>query len=343
VSGAGTERCRGAGKPASRGFALLGLLLALAGGARAQGAPPEAAPMLPFLVQSICLDGGGRPMPGVLPFEPACQRRAPAQPGALPYRRHDWPVAAVAARDPLGYQASDSLLTRYHGRPAVVHALDFGQGDRRFGVLDRGRGDGGNLMFLGEAAVFAAMTEDATGGVQWFRSPDCRQGGSGMHGWLLFVWPATAQWQSQLVQLSIAPSPEICPPAFGPSYTRWRLARFPLPWREAATGAVGELPAEAIVSEHYAGTSIQAAHHLERFLLVRDLGLVRWERWENLALSRIAGAAQQAERVEAQNRCPELPMTGAPGPGWVRTACRFWTNFVRATPGGPPLRALDWP
>ena len=234
------------------------------------------------------------------------------------------------------------MLGTLLGQPAVIHGFDFGGGDRRFGVLDRGRGDGGQAVPIESGIAYIAMTEDGSGGVQWFLSPDCQAGGRGWQGWLLAETPITEAWRERVVRLRIAPQAEACPRAFDLSLTRWRGARIALPWREAATGAVFETHTEIIVSEHFGGGTIALADHLERFVLARGLGLVRWERWENFSLSRLALREQMAETIARQGRCPALEFSAAPAENWRMVDCRFWTNMVRAT-AAAPLRALDWP
>lgn len=324
----------------NRRCTIIGVLLTMYGTLGAA----HAQELLPFLVQSLCIDAAGAVMPGVLPFEPGCTRRAPANRGAfLAYRRHDWPAIEHAARQPQGYQAQDATLGTLLGQPAVIHGFDFG-GDatRQFGVLDRGRGDGGQVVALADSEAFIVMTEDAGGGMQWFLSPDCAQGERGWKGWLLAKAPVDEAWSERLVRLRIAPSAEACPRAFDVSLTRWRRDRVALPWREAATGVEARVPAEVIVSEHFGGDAVARADHLERFFLARDLGMVRWERWENLARSRLPNRVAMAEMISRQRRCPALAHSVPPAPDWVMVDCRMWTNVVRAT-ADKPLRVLDWP
>lgn len=321
-----------------RSLALVGLL-ALSSIPGAAGAQE----LLPFLVQSQCTDGAGAAIPGLLPFEAGCTGRAPARRDAgLAYRRHDWPAAEHAARQPLGYQAQDAVLGTLLGRPAAIHTFDFGGGARRFGVLDRGRGDGGQVVPLDGPAAYVAMTEDAGGGLQWFRSPDCAQGGLGWRGWLLAEAPVNEQWSERVLRLRIASSADACPREFDASLTRWRRARAELPWREAATGATARIAAEIIVSEHFGGASVASADHLERFFLARDLGMVRWERWQNLARSRQPALEARAEALARQGRCPAMDFSVPPAAGWAMVDCRTWTNMLRAS-AAAPLRALDWP
>jgi hypothetical protein len=318
-----------------RGFLLSGLL-----------ATPGAAQsaLEPWLVQSACLDEAGRALPGRLPIDPACTRRAPQrQSDPMPYRRHDWPAVEHARAQPQGYQASDAVLGTLMGHPAAIHTFDFGAGEgRRFGTFDNGRGDGGQVVPLTPGAAFIAMTEDGGGGVQWFLSPDCRQGGLGWQGWLVAAPQPSEAWSEQVVRLRIAPAAAACPARFDESLTRWRRTALDLPWRDAATGRTGTAPVDAIVSEHYGGGAIATADHLERFVLARDLGMVRWERWDNAARSRRTTIAQDAAMIARQQRCPPLALSEPPGPAWQMTDCRTWTNFVRAAPGRP-LRAMAWP
>ncbi|CAH0247283.1 hypothetical protein ROS9278_03049 [Roseomonas sp. CECT 9278] len=318
-----------------RGFLLCAVL----------AAPALAqSPLEPWLVQSACLDAAGRMVPGRLPIDAGCARRvAQQQADPMPYRRHDWPAVEHAAAQPQGYQASDAVLGTLMGRPAAIHTFDFGAGEgRRFGAFDSGRGDGGQVVPLTPGPAYIAMTEDGGGGVQWFLSPDCRQGGLGWQGWLVAAPQPGAGWSERVVRLRIAPTAAACPTRFDDSLTRWRRTPLDLPWRDAATGRQGSARVDAIVSEHYGGGAIATADHLERFVLARDLGMVRWERWENTARSRRPNLARDAATFARQQRCPPLALSEAPDAGWLMTDCRTWTNFVRAAPGRP-LRAMAWP
>ena len=335
----GSRQPRGGGPRLSRLFRAC----LLAGAALCAPLAARAQELLPWLVQHVCLDDAGAPIPGLLPFEPGCARSAAARADSpLPYRRHDWPAREHAAHQPQGYQAQDAVVGTLLGVPAVIHTFDFGGGPRRFGHFDRGQGDGGQVMAIEPRVAFIAMTEDGGGGVQWFRSPDCATGGNGWNGWLLAEAPVTGQWQERVMRLRIGPGPDSCPARFNLSLTRWRAARIALPWREATTGAVAVVAAEVIVSEHFGGGSVARSDHLERFFLARGLGMVRWERWENFAISRRADRHEMAGIMARQGRCPAVEFSTPPGSEWRLVDCRTWTNMVRATRDAP-LRALDWP
>ena len=293
------------------------------------------------MAQAACLDAQGVPSPGRLPFEPGCGRGRPLAAGdPLPYRKHDWPGAPHAAALPRGYQASDSLLGTLLGRPAVLQTFDFGHDARAFGRFDSA--DGGQAVLLRDGAAASPMTQDGGGGVQWFQSPDCRAGAGPAPGWLFAALPLGEAWQERVVRINKARGPDECPVAFAPSLTRWRTARVDLPWREAATGAVAAATAEVLVSEHFGGAGVDTADHLERFWFARGLGLTRWERWENPALSRLPGRERMARVIAESGRCPRIALGEPPAAGWQLVDCRTWTNMVRAAPGAP-LAALAWP
>lgn len=306
----------------------------------AQGAWAAEEPFMPFMAQSVCLDAQGAVQAGRLPFEPGCERSRPLSAGeSLPYRKHDWPGAADAAAQPRGYQASDSLLGTLVGRPAILQTFDFGGGRRVFSRLDPA--DGGQAVFVQDGAAASPMTQDGGDGVQWFQAPDCRPG-EPAPGWLFAALPLSEAWQERVVRLNKARGPGQCPTAFSPSLTRWRTARIDLPWREAADGAVAAATVEAIVSEHFGGAGVEGADHLERFWFVRGLGLARWERWENIAKSRLPGRDRMAATIAESRRCPAIAFGDPPADGWRLVDCRTWTNMARAAPGAP-LAALEWP
>ena len=293
------------------------------------------------MAQSVCLDAQDAPRPGLLPFEPGCERSRPLSTGEpLPYRKHDWPGASHAAVLPRGYQASDSLRGTLLGRPAILQTFDFGHDTRAFARFDSA--DGGQAVLLRDGAAASPLTQDGGGGVQWFQSPDCRNAPGPAPGWLFAAPPLGEAWQERVVRLNKARSPDECPLAFAPSLTRWRTARIELPWREAATGAVAAASAEVLVSEHFGGASVETADHLERFWFARGLGLARWERWEHTARSRLRDRDRMARIIAESRRFPPIALGEPPAEGWRLVDCRTWTNMVRAAPGAP-LAALPWP
>ncbi|WP_149539047.1 hypothetical protein [Siccirubricoccus phaeus] len=319
----------------TRLLVVLGVLLG--------GGAAGAQDLAPFFVQAGCVDAAGRPQPGMLPFESGCGRPRPLAAGQpLPYRKHDWPAEAEAAALPQGYQASDSLLGTLRGRRAALQSFDFADATRAFARRDPG--DGGQAVVLDPGGAWAVLTEDGSGGRQWFQGPRCGQRalrGEPDRGWLFALAPLREGWQQRVVRLGISAAAEACPAALNPSLTRWRMLRLELPWRDAG-GPPRAVAAEVLLSEHYGGAGIAMADHLERFWFARDLGLVRWERWENPARSPALRIAAMAALLAASGRCPPVAGAEPPGPGWRAVDCRLWTNFARAAPGAM-LRGLEWP
>ena len=94
--------------------------------------PSAADELMPFLVQSVCVDGYGR-IREVLPIDAACSLRRPqSESDIAAYRKYDLPNVREAASKPLGYQASDAVVTRRGGRHLDPYKhSDFGGGDTR--------------------------------------------------------------------------------------------------------------------------------------------------------------------------------------------------------------------
>ena len=318
----------------------------LAGTAGYAQAPAEAGP-LDFLVQSLCLDPAGKPTT-TLPTDPACTvRRLQRSDDPAPYRKHDWPNVLGDPATPHGYQASDSVTMQRGGRTLVVQTFDFGTNGRTFGTFDGGRGDGGQVaLILGDWSSFV-LTEDGGGGVQWFIGEGCRSAGPSDRrflSWLIFREPVAGTWQDGMARLNIAPSIESCPRRFNDAYTRYRRDEVEFPFRIVGPGKVRDERhrLDVVVSEHYGGSDIPSADHLERFFFARGLGMVRWERWANGKVTRDRQAAAMATALAQTARCPALKDYGAPGRDWLLADCRTWTVMI---PQNRPWSVDDygWP
>jgi hypothetical protein len=285
-----------------------------------QDPSPTDVSFIPFLAQSECVGAGGAPLVGVLPFEAECQNQRAAVPGHLPYRRIDWS----------GVQASDAVLLP---SGAIAQTFDFGDAPRAFGRLDRGLGDGGDLVVITPSGVGIEQTEDGGAGRQWWRDPFCRQGA----GWLLFEGQPTTEWRSRVSQLGMVRNAEDCARDFSFVYTRWRQQPVELPWRDNR-GGEGAVVLNSIISEHFAGTAINNADHMERFVFSEGIGKTLWQRWEHSGRThRNADELRGAiAAMEGDNRCPVAG--DVPAPGWVLADCRVWMNFDRA--GG---QWMAWP
>jgi hypothetical protein len=320
------------------------LLVALASATRAQ----QAADFTDYVVQSLCVDDSGRPV-DQLPIDQACTFRRPQWSADVArYRKHDWPNRLDEPATILGYQASDSVLERRAEKTIVVQTFDFGTDNRTFGVFDALRGDGGQvLLFIGDWASFA-MTEDGSGGVQWFLGDACTSPNPDARflSWLVFQQDISrVTWRSVIARLNIAATINRCPDQFNPALTRFRLDTIEMPFRivedpshvRMQTNSIG-----VIVSEHFGGKEAATADHLERFFMAKGLGLVRWERWANgnVAQPRTVNEANLA--IGGTDRCPRLAEYGAPDKGWLLVDCRTWTTLVRQS---VPWRVRDfaWP
>jgi hypothetical protein len=308
-------------------------IILVAATATARAEQPPARDFV-YLAEIVCDAGHGAALvPAALADDcPVARLRGESDVVAL--QRHDWPAAAEAARRPQGYQRSISYIARdAKGRWMAVQTFDFGGGDRRFGLFDAGRGDGGQIATISGDAAHVAMTEDGSGGVQWFTGAACRAPMEATRsGWLLFDGTRGGGWRTSIAELRTTRAAAECPSAFDRSYTRWReaLVDWPVLFEGRRDPARPELPqAPTIISEHFGGEHDSGANHMERFFLTRGVGLIRWERWEQLGRSPRPAIEERADALAASGRCPEVDGAAAPGGSWRRIDCRTWTNFVR--------------
>jgi hypothetical protein len=302
-----------------------------------------------YVVQDICVDGSGRST-DALPIDPQCQRSRPQwSRDPATYRKHDWPDSLDAPQIAGGYQASDSVLQQRGSRVVVVQTFDFGTDGRRFGRFDGGRGDGGQvLVFVDKWASFV-MTEDGGAGVQWFVGEGCRtsrQPDARYASWLVFGDDVTpGAWGSAVARLNIAAEPGACPRRFNDAYTRYRLDEVELPFRvirAAPKVMTSRHRLDVLVSEHFGGSAIRSADHLERFFLAKGLGLVRWERWANGNLPQPRALTEGADKLAQTARCPRLERYGAPEPNWRLVDCRTWTTLVHQASSWS-VDQFNWP
>jgi hypothetical protein len=315
------------------GLVLAGLLVSVA---VAESLSPNE--LMSFLVQSVCLDAGGQIRRG-LPIDADCLiRQAQSDRDVATYRKYDWPNSNEAVRRPLGYQASDSVIMRRGGRSFVEQTFDFGDQTRAFGHFDTGLGDGGQVLVVVQGWASAIMTEDGGDGIQYFIGPGCRnstQPAAGELSWLFFNSDIErGQWNSTLARLNKGHLSTECPTVFNAALTRYRLESIDVPFRISATSerlTETTKPIDVIISEHYGGEEMTSADHLERFYFARDLGLIRWERWENFAAPKPPALVRMAEQFAQTGRCRPWAYSTAVGPQWQMIDCRNWTTLVAST------------
>jgi len=313
-------------------------LVALSAPAAAADLAPERA--MAFMVQANCLDAMDRPIPGLLPFQPGCDRRAEVtEAGTMAFRKHDWPATHLRAELPRGYQASDAYRTTIHGLPAAVQSFDYGTQPYTFGQWDQGA-DGGDGVVLDGARLAIALTEDPVAGAQWWNSERCDGALPIKPGWLLWQpGPAAA-----VAPHALTPSPAACPRGLTRSLTEWQIAPMAIPWLLRGVPQ-GEVRLEVLRSDHYTHPTVARSNAMERFYFAEGLGKLRWERWENLAFPGRTEAAEvrrDAATLAAAGTCPALAEAHAPGGTWLLTFCRMWTNIDPA-PTDRLFPVLPWP
>jgi hypothetical protein len=281
-----------------------------------------------FMIQNVCLDRAGKVIEGMSPISPGghCTRQRDLLPGErLPYHKDDHPATRDRAAVPLGYQRHDSfpVLTADFGE-VVENSFDFGAGDdRRFGVFEAGKGDGGDIVLLAPGAVSIAATEDGGAGFQLFVGAGChgRVGPAALaRSWIIALYqtgrPLTGETVARLDDLRQGHQRE-CPSRLNFAYTRWRVK----PVRYA-----GGVTLTTLVSDHYGGRAPDRASRVERFYFTRELGATRWESWANPERANLFGAwriRRAAARLAASGRCgPAPPPRGGP---FVMVDCREWT------------------
>jgi hypothetical protein len=323
-------------RAAATGVALIAVAAtALAPVAVARSRSPDE--LMSFLVQSVCLDAGGQIQRG-LPIDAGCLlRRAQSDRDVATYRKYDWPNSNEAVRRPLGYQASDSVIMRRGGRTFVEQTFDFGDEKRTFGRFDAGLGDGGQVVVLVDGWASAIMTEDGNDGIQYFTGPGCRtsETRAGALSWLFFNSSiARGQWGSTVAQLNKGRLISECPTTFNAALTRYRADTIYVPFRipdKSERLAETIRPVDVIISEHYGGEQMTSADHLERFYFARDLGLIRWERWENFAAPKPTALVHVVKEFAQTGRCRPWAYSTAAGPQWQMIDCRNWTTLVPST------------
>ena len=315
----------------ARRLAVLAVLLLAAAPSRAQDAVP--APLrgaYDYLVQSVCTGPGGRVLPGVSPLDgAACPQFRKLRVGeALPYHKQDWAGTGDRAALPDGYQRSDSFPVQTTMGLAVVQTYDFGDGDRAFGRFDAS--DGGQVAFFTPDSVAFGITEDGGAGLQFFIGPECKP----LDSWVVvdrtFGAAPTGQSLARITRRQ-----DRCPQDLGTAATRWTVRPMTFPTR--THGHDGSATLTTLVTEHYSRAAVDRSDSLERMYFTHELGYTRWERWQNLGVHNRARFRQQADQIEASERCS--PGLGTPPEGgpWVMIDCRQWTNIVPpAGPAGDP-------
>jgi hypothetical protein len=228
---------------------------------------------------------------------------------------------------------------------AVAQTFDFGLPPNQFGRFDPS--DGGQIAIFSPSSVSYGITEDGGDGLQLFFGRDCRALGAAdrlRDSWEIVAHGFAPDQPGETVA-RLTKRWNQCPDQLGYAFTRWRVRL--LTWRVASSGRMDHVAFSTLISDHFGGRNPQRANHLERFYYTRELGNVRWERWENLArpgdpVARDSAGAHAAA-LAASDRCNSVEDQPAPTGQWLMTDCRQWTNIVPTSDptGDPPTFWID--
>lgn len=285
-----------------------------------------------YMIQDVCVDDQDKPITAVSPLDPKCSRHRDLRPGErLPYHRHDWPSFADKAKRPFGYQRGDSVPyeTKRLGTITVT-TWDLGDGERQFGRYDGVKGDGGSFVAIASKYVGSMAAIDRRNGAQLFVNMESCKGQIGAEslqvGWPFFSvrFPGEQSGLSHS-RLKVSKTLGACPTRYTHVHTEWSVMDFaPM----IATGKAGERTVSTVVSSHYSGPDIDRSPNMERMYFSRELGRMRWERWQNLAIQERPNDRKRSARLAESGKC----VPAAPAPKWrgewVMVACREMTNIV---------------
>ncbi len=316
-------------------LAALFLLIVLAPCAFARDSvPPQWETVYDFLVQDVCVDAADVLKVGISPADgpERCPLRRNLKIGELlPYHKHDWP-SATDRNNPQGYHRSNNIpvRTRLFGT-AVMQTRAFAGGDKSFGRLSFNQ-QGGDIYLFSDQSVAIGATQDPSG-VQIFYGPRCSNRDSPsrvLDSWIIVDRSFSLIQPGSTVARLTRDTSRCWNPDH--AFTSWKVKTV-----EFRTSA-GPRSMNTLISDHFGGSSREAADHLERFYYTREFGLLRWERWENLAGREQATHLRKAENLAASGRCDPVQEAPSNRGRWVFTACRQWTNIVPAhSDKGDPL------
>ena len=276
---------------------------------------------LDYLVQDVCEVHGRPTSENPLNCNGTLRDLRVGEP--LPYHKHDWPNVHDLTKRPSGYQRGDSFPLKWGDYLAVIHTFDHAGGSRQFGRFDPG--DGGDFYIIGENSVNIALTETSRG-LYMFLGPNCGPRaslGNLLNSWVVFERPI--EEGSTVASLRLSPD-QSCPSQYSRSYTHWR--KMPIRYRATLKGALTE-PIKTIITDHFSRETPDLSASMERFYFTRELGVTRWEKWQNFAHpSTSAAAAERERRLVEFGRCDLRE--GGPSQPWHLLDCREYTNIVPA-------------
>ena len=293
------------------------------------GVPPGWETGYDFMVQDVCVDGQDHIIADATPLDGAakCPRHRDMRAGeAPPYHKDDWAPADQAGRVN-GLQSNDTFPIATRAYPAAVLQLrSFVDVDGRPKPFEPGRGGGGVFLFS-DHTIASGITQDPNG-LQFFYGPDCAS--SDPTRQILDAWV--------VVDKSLEPG--------RPGHMVARLSRYmqrcdhltyaytawvtrPILFRVRSGGVESKKTLDTLVTDHFGGPTADGAPNMERFYLTRELGLIRWERWQNFDRQKRADDARSAEKMESSGQCDSIEQPPVASGNWKMVRCRQYTNLVQ--------------
>jgi hypothetical protein len=318
------------------GVSLLSIMSA-ANEARGEAIPPNWKFAYDYLVQDVCVDAKNKLIVDATPMDDTAKcpaHRNIAIGENLPYHKDDFPKNAELARRPWGYTRNDTfpITTKLFGT-AVIQSRGFLSANGIPGTKQHPTGGGGIFLFSPES-VASGLTEDPTG-IQFFFGPQCNSSDPSKR--LLDAWVVVDKTFGQKLAGStvahLTRYSERCPARLSPAYTSWyvKSVRF----RISVNNRESKRQLEALISNHFSAASLESSTSLERFYYTKELGLVRWERWQNALRDKRPTDTARANALAQTGQCD--PIESGPGAAWLMVACRQWTNLISAqSPLGDP-------
>jgi len=312
---------------------ILGILAAFCGSyANAATVPPAGwDTVYDFAVQDVCVDHEDKIIPDATPLDDAskCSKHRNMKPGELPpYHKNDWPTAAQAETRPNGNQSNDTfpILTKGYG-VAVVQLRSFLDPAGKPLPYQPRRGGGGVYLFS-DTTMASGVTEDPNG-LQFFYGPNCSASDPLRRifdAWVVVDKSYEPERPGHMVA-RLTRFPERCA-RLTYAYTSW-LTR-PVTFRVRSNGAETKRSLQTLISDHFGGESLERASNMERFYFTRELGLVRWERWQNFDRQKREQDQQRASDLQAAGQCDSVEAPPAAPGHWVMVRCRQYTNLIKS-------------
>lgn len=297
-------------------------------------APPGWSLGYDLIVQDVCVDRTDKPIAGVSPLDghDKCPSHRNLRIGEkLPYHKQDWPQSGDV-NHAQGYSRNDEYPTTLGALGTVVV--------QERTLLEQQRSGGGLFIFSDKFAA-SGFTQDPSG-MQVFYGPNCDAPNPAdrvKDAWIFMGRDVTIGGSGQTVA-RLTRFLRKCPNALASSFTRWHTET--IKFRVGSpTGSQDVKPLVTLVSDHFGGRELATADHLERFYFTRELGLIRWERWQNA--TRAKGASVQVEPVRA-GKCDSIEKRPESDEDWHMVKCRQWTNLVapeNSAGDAPDTRFLD--